>query len=337
MTRAAGVIARRHGCRRHDPAVVGPEPWRAERPASRTPNARSARAGATLRAPARGLPLRPDARPTAPPSRPRCARTVSGCAGYVSRRSRPQRRLGPQASAAGAREPPPTAGRSRGGEGCSAGGATGAGWRRTADAVAQQAQGAGPGDGGGGSTGAGGTWVIGRKSNGSRYPCGSSTSPNAEVDVRHGQLGDAARADAADLLPFGHRCAARHRERAEMDSVTETPCAVSSDSVLPPDGHGSREGHRGINRRQDGRARGEPIEMPRCCPGALGSARRRRRAGGRGPARATTRRRRGGSASANSSRMSGAESGVSLSVLQTMAQGTRPVCRCQICLQTTTR
>jgi hypothetical protein len=55
----------------------------------------------------------------------------------------------------------------RGGEGCSAGGAS-----CTGDATGA---GAGPGDGAGGSTGVGGIWVGGKNSSGSRYPCGSST------------------------------------------------------------------------------------------------------------------------------------------------------------------
>ena len=73
-------------------------------------------------------------------------------------------------------------------------------------------------------------------------------------------------------------------------SVTESPCAVSSESVLPPTGTVPAKVTVASTGASTGVPVGAPIEMPRCCPGALGSARRRRRAGARGPARATTSR-----------------------------------------------
>ena len=156
-------------------------------------------------------------------------------------------------------------------------------------------------------------------------------APNAEVDVRHGQLGDAARADAADLLPFGHRCAARHRERAEMDERHREALLGQQRKRLAAGRDGSREGHRGINRRQDGRARRRAdrdatvlsrslrvqlVEIEGLEDGALH---------GPGPGA-----RRGGCGERQKGEDDGERARVSLSVLQTIAQATRPVFRCQI-------
>ena len=158
--------------------------------------------------------------------------------------------------------------------------------------------------------------------------------PNAEIDVRDGQLGDAARADSADFLALGHRCATKHRERAEMDERHGEPLRGQQRERLAAGRHGSRERHRGIDRSQDGRARRRAdrdaavlsrslgvqlVEVEGLEHGALHGPRPCPRSGGCGERHA--------------GEDGGQRAGVSLSVLQTMAQGTRLVCRCQICLQ----
>jgi hypothetical protein len=155
--------------------------------------------------------------------------------------------------------------------------------------------------------------------------------PNAEVDVRNGQLGDAARTDAADLLLFDHRRAAKYRERAEMDERHREALLGQQREGLAAGRHGSREGHRGIDRSQDGRAgrradrnaavlsrslRVQLVEVERLEHRAL-----------HGPGPGV---RLGGCGERQTGEDEGQKARVSLSVLQTMAQATTPVRRCQI-------
>ena len=181
-------------------------------------SARTARAGMTPQASARRLPRRPDACPPVPSSRPR-SHAPSRAAPARFPTEPPQRRLGRRRRQRALRELRPSGRTLRGGEGAPRAGADRRRrGRRYLVRRRRNRRGCGTGrrrgrlDSAPAEPGS-----RGRKSNGSRYPCGSLD----RAERRDRRTGRSARRRRSGRLgrPPGPRppCAAQHRERAEME------------------------------------------------------------------------------------------------------------------------
>ena len=77
--------------------------------------------------------------------------------------------------------------------------------------------------------------------------------PDAEVDVRHRQLRNAARVDGADRIALPDRRPAPDRERAEVHERHRVPIRRLDRHRLARGRHGSGERNRAGRRREDGR------------------------------------------------------------------------------------
>jgi hypothetical protein len=84
-----------------------------------------------------------------------------------------------------------------------------------------------------------------------------------EVDIRDVELGFPARPDTADRISLGHRGAAPHRDRAEMDERDRPPVGGADRERQAARRHGAREAHDAGRGRENRRAARAPdVDAP---------------------------------------------------------------------------